>query len=86
MVVAMPRPAESSAALLIRRPEERRCREVASCDWVLLRLRCAFSDEMLLLIEIAMGCFLLELCVGILALDYDIDPLTDNFNNYYGTT
>jgi len=47
--VAMARPAASSLALLMRRPEERRCSDVARpvCD--MLRLRCALSDAMLVL-------------------------------------
>ena len=46
----MARPAASSLAVLMRRPEERRCSDVASADCELLRLRCAFNDEMLVLI------------------------------------
>jgi hypothetical protein len=47
---AMDRPAASSLALLMRRPEDKRCRDVARDDWDVLRLRCAFSDAMLVLI------------------------------------
>ena len=46
---AMARPAASSLALLTRRPEDRRCIEVASCDWLVLRWRWAFSDTRLVL-------------------------------------
>ena len=46
----MARPAASSFALLMRKPVERRCKEVASEDWDVVRLRCAFSDEMLVVI------------------------------------
>jgi hypothetical protein len=35
---------------LMRRPEDRRCIEVASDDWLELRLRCAVSELMLVLI------------------------------------
>jgi hypothetical protein len=50
------RPAASSLALLMRRPEDRRCIEVASeaCD--LARLRCALSELTLVLMTDAM-CF-----------------------------
>src|SRR3989338_264894 len=45
----MARPAASSRALLMRKPEDKRCKDVckALCD--LFRLRCAFSDSMLVL-------------------------------------
>src|ERR1700739_1625161 len=45
----MARPAASSLALLIRRPDDRRCSEVCSeaCD--VFRLRCAFSEAILVL-------------------------------------
>src|SRR5690606_28701272 len=45
----MARPAASSLALLIRRPDERRCRAVASWLPDVDRLRCAFSDITLVL-------------------------------------
>ena len=51
---AMPRPAASSLALLTRRPDERRCREVLSELCVELRLRCAFREATLVLITCAM--------------------------------
>ena len=41
---AMARPAASSLALLTRRPEDSRCIDVASDDWLVLRLRWAFSE------------------------------------------
>ncbi len=44
------RPAASSLALLMRRPEDSRCSAVARLDCELDRLRCAFSDRMLVLI------------------------------------
>jgi hypothetical protein len=47
---AIARPAASSLALLTRRPEDRRCIEVAREDWLVLRLRCAFSDTRFVLI------------------------------------
>jgi hypothetical protein len=45
----MARPAASSLALLMRRPDDRRCMDVASepADWA--RLRCALSEGMLVL-------------------------------------
>src|SRR3989304_535586 len=43
-------PAASSLALLMRRPEDRRCRAVAKAPCEVFRLRCAFSDAMLVLI------------------------------------
>ena len=46
---AMARPAESSLALLMRMPEDRRCIEVAREPWLELRLRCAFSETKLVL-------------------------------------
>ncbi|MOA15502.1 hypothetical protein D3C78_1356600 [compost metagenome] len=51
---AIDRPAASSLALLMRMPDDRRCMEVDSevCDDV--RLRCAFSDWMLVLMVMAM--------------------------------
>ncbi len=52
--VAMARPAASSRAELTRRPEDRRSIEVASEDWDMFRLRCAFSDTTLVLIVIGM--------------------------------
>ncbi len=45
----MARPAASSFALLMRRPELRRAIEVASEDWLWLRLRWAFSETRLVL-------------------------------------
>jgi 5'-nucleotidase len=46
---AMARPAASSLALLTRRPEDRRCIEVAARLCELFRLRCAFSEATLVL-------------------------------------
>src|SRR5471032_924652 len=48
------RPAASSLSLLMRKPEDRRCREVDSeaCDVV--RLRCEFSDAIFVLMTCAM--------------------------------
>jgi hypothetical protein len=45
----MARPAASSLALLMRKPDESRCMDVCSdaCDMV--RLRCAVSDAILVL-------------------------------------
>src|SRR5262249_38854714 len=48
---AMARPAASSLAELIRRPDDRRCIEVASEPWDWSRLRWALIDWMLVLIE-----------------------------------
>src|SRR5471032_2142726 len=48
------RPAASSLALLIRRPEDRRCSEVFRDVCELDRLRCAFREAMLVLITAAM--------------------------------
>ena len=48
---AMARPAASSLAELMRRPEDRRCIEVDSEDCDAARLRCASSEAMLVLIE-----------------------------------
>jgi hypothetical protein len=45
----MASPAASSLALLMRRPEDSRCSEVASDCPLLSRLRCAFSDGMFVL-------------------------------------
>ncbi len=45
----MARPAASSFALLMRRPELRRAIEVASEDWLWFRLRWAFSETRLVL-------------------------------------
>jgi len=50
----MARPAASSLALLMRRPEDRRCSYVVSEACEVLRLRCEFRDEMLVLIFCAM--------------------------------
>src|SRR5690606_27006924 len=44
------RPAASSLALLMRRPEDKRCREVCRAPWDLFRLRCALNDDTLVLI------------------------------------
>lgn len=46
---AIARPAASSAALLIRSPEDSRCSAVPSALRDEIRLRCALSDEMLVL-------------------------------------
>src|SRR5690606_1491515 len=46
---AIARPAASSLALLTRRPEDRRCTEVANAFWVAERLRWAFSAIRLVL-------------------------------------
>jgi hypothetical protein len=40
-------------ALLMRRPEDKRCREVARDDWDVDKLRCAFNDAVLVLITAA---------------------------------
>ena len=54
----MARPAASSLALLMRRPEDRRWMLVASEAPLVFRLRCALSDITLVLITCAMGLFL----------------------------
>jgi len=46
---AIARPAASSLALLTRRPEDRRCIATPRADCEPLRLRCAFSETMLVL-------------------------------------
>ncbi len=51
----MARPAASSLALLMRRPEDRRWMEVLSDDWLRLRLRWAVSELMLVLMVDAMA-------------------------------
>ena len=51
----MARPAASSLALLMRRPEDRRWMLVASEAPLVFRLRCALSDITLVLITCAMG-------------------------------
>jgi hypothetical protein len=51
---AIARPAASSLALLTRRPDDRRCIEVASVDCEPERLRCAFIDTRLVLIVMGM--------------------------------
>src|SRR5882672_10192081 len=43
------RPAASSLALLMRRPDDNRCRAVAKADCDVDRLRCALSEAMLVL-------------------------------------
>ena len=43
------KPAASSFALLIRKPEDKRCMEVDSEDCELVRLRCAVNELMLVL-------------------------------------
>ena len=53
---AIARPAASSFAELTRRPEDRRCIEVASDACEVLRLRCAFSEATLVLIVCGMEC------------------------------
>src|SRR4051812_19101600 len=55
----MARPAASSFAELTRKPEDRRCSDVAREAWELETLRCAFSDSRLVLMTEAMICFLL---------------------------
>jgi hypothetical protein len=55
---AIARPAASSLALLTRRPEDRRCIEVASEDWLVLRLRCALSETTLVLMVMGMASLL----------------------------
>jgi len=45
----MARPAASSLALLMRRPEDRRWIDVLSDVWLVPRLRCAVSDATLVL-------------------------------------
>src|SRR6202035_1826274 len=44
---AIARPAASSAALLILRPEDKRCSACDNDDLEAVRLRCAFSESML---------------------------------------
>src|SRR4051812_9628856 len=56
------RPAASSFALLIRKPEERRCNEVASWLPDVVRLRCAFSDITFVLMTSAMKMLLVFTC------------------------
>jgi hypothetical protein len=51
---AIARPAASSLALLTRRPEDRRCIAVLSEFWLVPRLRWAFSETTLVLMDIAM--------------------------------
>jgi hypothetical protein len=51
----MAMPAASSLALLILRPEDRRCKETCNADCEVLRLRWAFSDAMLVLMTCAMA-------------------------------
>jgi hypothetical protein len=41
-------------ALLMRKPEDKRCKEVSNALWELFRLRCAFSDATLVLIKAGM--------------------------------
>ena len=48
------RPAASSLALLTRRPEDRRCMDVASEFCEVVRLRCAFSETTLVLMVMGM--------------------------------
>jgi hypothetical protein len=48
----MARPAASSLALLTRKPEDKRCNEVANELSFADALRCAFNDAMLVLIVI----------------------------------
>jgi hypothetical protein len=43
------RPAASSFALLMRKPEDRRCMEVDNDDCELVKLRCAVNELMLVL-------------------------------------
>src|SRR5487761_2155298 len=47
---AIAMPAATSLALLTRKPEDRRCREVCKEPWEAFRFRCAFSDDKLVLI------------------------------------
>ena len=47
--VAIASPAASSFALLMRRPDDRRCSDVARLDCEAFRLRCALSEAMLVL-------------------------------------
>src|SRR4051794_21587180 len=58
----MARPAASSLALLIRRPDDRRCREVANEPWDTFRLRCAFNEAILVLILAVM--LILQTCIS----------------------
>ena len=51
---AMARPAASSLAELTRKPDDRRCIEVASDDCDAFRFRCAFSEAMLVLMVCGM--------------------------------
>jgi hypothetical protein len=46
----MAKPAASSLALLMRKPEDRRCMDVANEAWFIDRLRCALSELMFVLI------------------------------------
>ena len=55
---AMAKPAASSLALLTRKPEDRRCIEVANEPPDKLRLRCALMETTLVLIDMAMMRFL----------------------------
>ena len=55
---AIARPAASSFAELTRRPDDRRCIEVASDDCEVLRLRCALSEVMLVLMVCGMRALL----------------------------
>ncbi len=54
MRLAMAMPAASSLEVLTRRPEDRRCMEVESDDWLPSRLRCVVSDSTLVLMDMAM--------------------------------
>jgi len=47
--VAMARPAASSFALLMRKPDDRRCRDVANDCCEVVKLRCALSEATLVL-------------------------------------
>ena len=51
---AIAMPAASSFALLMRRPDDRRCREVANDEPEVVRLRWAFSEATLVLITCMM--------------------------------
>jgi hypothetical protein len=68
MFSEMAKPAASSLALLIRKPEDSLCMEVERDFWVEARLRCAFKDCTLVLITNAMVYSSVILFAGILTL------------------
>jgi hypothetical protein len=50
----MARPAASSLALLMRKPDDKRVNAVVNEFWLMPKLRCAVSELMLLLIDMVM--------------------------------